>query len=124
MPLNLSRHLNKTLLVSIPALFEDGTVRPYTLLGVEINGLWLQSEELTDRLLRDESRELAKMGPAVFVPFAQIAGVLVATSMPAPSADEHDALKPPERSSATRSDTRERPTESTTPAPPKRTKKR
>jgi hypothetical protein len=120
----LSRYLNKTVLVSIPALFEDGTGRPYTLLGAEMNGLWLQSDALTDRLLRDESRDLAKMNPAVFVPFAQIAGVLIATSMPAPSADEHDALQPPERSPATRSDTRERPTESTTPAPPKRSKKR
>lgn len=124
MTTNLARHLGKTLLVSIPALFEDGTVHPYTLLGAEMNGLWLQSDALTDRLLREECRELEKMSPAVFVPFAQIAGVLVATSMPAPSADEHGALEPPERSSATRSDTRERPTESTTPAPPKRTKKR
>jgi hypothetical protein len=88
MTLNLARYLNKTLFVSIPALFEDGTARPYTLLGAEMNGLWLQSAELTDRLLRDESRELAKMSPAVFVPFAQIAGVLVATGVPAPPADE------------------------------------
>jgi hypothetical protein len=88
MPPNLSRYLNKTLFVSIPALFEDGTVRPCTLLGAEINGLWLQSEELTDRLLRDEGRELSKLSPAVFVPFAQIAGVLIATTMPVSPADE------------------------------------
>jgi hypothetical protein len=93
---SLSRYLNKRILVSIPTLFEDGTVRPYTLLGAEMNGLWLQSEELTDRLLRDEGRELAKMNPAVFVPFAQIAGVLVATSMPA---DEYPTEKPPPASS-------------------------
>lgn len=104
MPPALSRYLNKTLFVSIPALFEDGTVRPYTLLGAEMNGLWLQSEELTDRLLRDEGRELAQMSPAVFVPFAQIAGVLVATSMPTPPADE--CVKTPPST------------------PPKRTKKR
>jgi hypothetical protein len=79
---NLSRYLDRSIFVSIPALFEDCTVRPYTLLGVEMNGLWLQSEELTHRLLRDEDEELAKLSPAVFVPFAQIAGVLLATSMP------------------------------------------
>ena len=84
MTLTLSRYLNKTLFVSIPALFEDGSVRPYTLLGAEINGLWLQSNDLTDRLLREGDRELAKFNPAVFVPFAQIAGVLVATSAPPP----------------------------------------
>lgn len=93
---NLTRYLNKTILVSIPALFEDGTVRPYTLLGAEINGLWLQSEELTDRLLRDEGRELARLSPAVFVSFAQIAGVLIATTMPAaPPADECTKKSPP-----------------------------
>jgi hypothetical protein len=80
---NLARYLNKTVLVSIPALFEDGAARPYTLLGVEMNGLWLQSVELIDRLLRDEGRELVKLNPAVFVPFAQIAGVLVPTIEPA-----------------------------------------
>ena len=95
MQLALSRYLNKTVFVSIPALFEDGAARPYTLLGAEINGLWLQSEELTDRLLRDEGRELAKMNPAVFVPFAQIAGMLIATSMPASPADEPAKKTPP-----------------------------
>lgn len=96
MTTNLARHLNKTLFVSIPALFEDGAARPYTLLGAEMNGLWLQSNELTDRLLRAGDRELAKFNPAVFVPFAQIAGVLVATG-PAPApADEpaKDASQP------------------------------
>jgi hypothetical protein len=92
---NLTRYLNKTLFVSIPALFEDGTARPYTLLGVEMNGLWLQSEELTNRLLRDEGRELAELSPAVFVPFAQIAGVLVAMTMPAPPTDECTKKTPP-----------------------------
>ncbi|MFL9966302.1 hypothetical protein PQR02_35985 [Paraburkholderia sediminicola] len=87
MPPNLARYLNKILFVSIPALFDDGTARPYTLIGAEMNGLWLQSEALTDRLLREDGRDLARMNPAVFVPFAQIAGVLVATSVPSP-ADE------------------------------------
>ena len=88
MPPDLSRYLNKTLFVSIPVLFDDGAARPYTLLGAEMNGLWLQSEELTDRLLSNDCRELAQMRPAVYVPFAQIAGVLVATSMPAPPSEE------------------------------------
>lgn len=80
---DLSRYLNKTVLVSIPILFADGTARPYTLLGAEANGLWLQSAQLTERLLPDEGSELAAMSPVVFMPFAQIAGVVVATSMPA-----------------------------------------
>ena len=97
---NLDRYLNKTLFVSIPALFDDGAARPYTLLGAEMNGLWLQSEELTDRLLSDECREFAKRNPVVFVPFAQIAGVLVPTIEPTPPpADESKTKTPPPASS-------------------------
>jgi hypothetical protein len=98
MPPNLVRYLNKTVLVSIPVLFDDGTARPYTLLGAEMNGLWLQSEELTNRLLRDDCAGLAEMDPAVFVPFAQIAGVLIPTSMP-PAAEQAETSRrnPPKR---------------------------
>lgn len=82
MPLALSRYVNLPVFVSIPALFDDGVARSFTLLGAESNGLWLQSDQLTDRLLGDDGRDLAAMAPAVFVPFAQIAGVLVATTLP------------------------------------------
>ena len=102
MPPTLSRHLNKTLFVSIPALFEDGTARPYTLLGVEMNGLWLQSVELIDRLLRDEGRELVELNPAVFVPFAQIAGVLVPTLEPPTTAADESKKKPQPQAAAKR----------------------
>jgi hypothetical protein len=79
MPSNLASYLNKTILVAIPALFDDGVCRPFTLLGAELHGLWLQSDELTQRLLPADKRELgAAAAAAVFVPFAQIAGVLVA----------------------------------------------
>jgi hypothetical protein len=74
----LSRYLNKTVLVAIPALFDDGACRPFTLLGVELHGLWLQSVGLTRRLMPDDGQDLAATPAAVFVPFAQIAGVLVA----------------------------------------------
>jgi hypothetical protein len=65
-------------MVSVPALFDDGACRPFTLLGVELHGLWLQSDELTRRLLPHDKQDLATTASvAVFVPFAQIAGVLV-----------------------------------------------
>jgi hypothetical protein len=79
---DITRHLSQTVYVSIPALFEDGLCRPYKLLGVELNGLWLQSDELTGRLLPSEAGHLAECAPAVFVPLAQIAGVLIATTIP------------------------------------------
>lgn len=96
---SLARYLNNTLFISIPALFEDGTARPYTLFAVELNGLWLQSDQLTARLLGDEGHQLARLNPAVFVPFAQISGVVVATSMPKSPAPE-----PPNNAPKTRAE--------------------
>ncbi|GEM_PF-5252547 len=74
--------IGKPVLVSIPALFDDGKVRSFTLVGVEIHGLWLQSDELTRRLLSKDLSGYADMAPVIFVPFAQIAGVLVPTQAP------------------------------------------
>src|ERR1700740_2605065 len=95
MTFSLSSYLNRTILVSIPALFDDGVCRPYKLLGADFQGLWLQSEELIDRLLPDEASHLRNFAPAAFVPFAQIAGVLVGTAPPASqtakSGDDLDA---------------------------------
>jgi hypothetical protein len=82
---DITRYLNKIILVSIPALFEDGRSRYYKLIGAELNGLWLQSDELTQRLLPDGSQDLVSLAPVVFVPFAQIAGVLVTSGTPAPA---------------------------------------
>jgi hypothetical protein len=97
MPLNITRHLNKTVFVSIPSLFADGVCRPYQLLGVELNGLWLQSEELTRRLLPREVGDHATLAPAVFVPLAQIAGVLVVGPRASAPAAEAAGLAEPRR---------------------------
>lgn len=97
MALNVTRYLNNTVFVSIPIIFEDGACRPYQLLGVELNGLWLQSDELTERLLPRDHEDLALYAPAAFVPFAQIAGVMVATNTP-PSLTETSEPSPRTRS--------------------------
>jgi hypothetical protein len=78
----LGHLLTKTILVSIPALIEDGACRPYKLLGVELHGLWLQSDDLSRRLLSDDQQAFVATSPVVFVPFAQIAGVLIPTTLP------------------------------------------
>jgi hypothetical protein len=76
---NLSQYLGKSILVSIPALSEDVVCRAYTLVGIELQGLWLRSDELTERLLHEAMHSYSDAEPAVFVPYAQIAGILVAT---------------------------------------------
>lgn len=67
---SLSHYLNRTLLISIPSIFEDGRPRPYILRGIEAPGLWLESEDLADKLL-----QLDKKLPTapVFIPFFHIA---------------------------------------------------
>lgn len=79
---NITEYLNKMIFVSIPALFDDGVCRAYRLLGVEVQGLWLQSEELAQRLASESTEGYESLDPAIFVPFAQIAGVMVATRLP------------------------------------------
>ncbi len=78
----ITQYLNKTVLVSIPALFEDGSCRAYQLLGAEVQGLWLRSEELARRLASEDTAGCESLDPVVFVPFAQIAGVMVPTRLP------------------------------------------
>jgi hypothetical protein len=92
MTINFKRYINTRILVSMPTLFDDSRCRPFKLLGVELPGVWLQSDELTTRLLPEEMAQYATAGPAVFVPFAHIAGILVpttrpTTTTPAPAAD-------------------------------------
>jgi hypothetical protein len=89
----ISQYLNRTVMVSVPALFADGACRPFTLVGVELHGLWLHSDELTRRLLPKDQYDLAGMPAAVFIPFAQIAGVLV-TAGPAPDQPQPKSAPP------------------------------
>ena len=96
---DVARYLNRTIFVSIPTLFEDGACRPFKLLGAELNGLWLQSDELARRLLPNDKQDFASLAPAVFVPFAQIAGVLVVTGMPQQSSQDKPSR--PRRAPAT-----------------------
>jgi hypothetical protein len=91
---NFKRYINTTILVSMPTLFHDSKCRPFKLLGVELPGVWLQSDELTTRLLPEHMDQYATAGPAVFVPFAHIAGILVPTARPATAAPAPAATAP------------------------------
>jgi hypothetical protein len=73
-------YLNQTVLVSIPVLHADAKCRSFTLLGVEMQGLWLQDEALVSHLASEATdTPIAAMAP-VFVPFSHVAFVL----LPAP----------------------------------------
>jgi hypothetical protein len=98
---HITQYLNKTVLVSIPVLFDDAFCRPFTLLGTELDGLWLQSDELSRRLLPNGRRDAASLRPAVFVPLAQIAGVLI-TADPAAAKTPQETSESHPRSDQTR----------------------
>jgi hypothetical protein len=102
MRIDFARYVNKTVLVSIPTLFEDGTCRPFQLLGVELTGLWLQSDELTRRLEPDGAYRMASMNAIAFVPFGNIAGVLIPTGPRETPSDKGTPGKPAEDAPARR----------------------
>ena len=115
---NLGGMIGKTVWVSIPVLFDDGKARPYRLAGIELHGLWLESSELVDRLLETQIRN-SSSALATFVPFAQIASVLVLTAprigASAVSGPASQVLPPAERAVPTKpatpaSSARQRPT--------------
>ena len=84
MPPKLRQYLNRPIMVSIPALFEDGRCHAYILHAIEEDGLWLSSDELVARLLPEADRiGPTRLQQGVFVPSAQIAA-LVLPMPPAP----------------------------------------
>jgi len=77
---NLGQYLNKTILVSIPGLYEDKKCRPYKLTGIELFGLWLEGADLPGRFLTHEYKSSTSVTWAAFVPFSQIACVAIPTA--------------------------------------------
>ena len=71
----LANFVQKTILISIPGLTKDDRLYPYKLVGIEADGLWIESPSLRSRLQSPpggtDHGELA-----AFVPFAQILYVL------------------------------------------------
>lgn len=76
----LTDYLNQTILVSIPVLHSDVKCRSYTLIGVELQGLWLQSEELQRGLTATDEGNAALESMPAFVSFSHVAFVV----LPAP----------------------------------------
>jgi hypothetical protein len=91
----LGQYHNKTILVSIPSLFDDDKPRLYKLVNIEPFGLWLESPELATRLVRPKEQH-APETLAAFFPFARIAYVLD-TQLPASAQNQappSDSQKP------------------------------
>jgi len=96
MPTKLKQYLNRTILASIPALFEDGRCRAYTLLSIEADGLWLSSNELAVRLLVERERKDAETAQPVFVPAVQIAAIILPPPAAPPAQPSEEPATPAE----------------------------
>ena len=77
---NLSGYINKTILVCIPSLAEDGKCRPFTLAAIEMIGLWLEGPLLEECFLTHQHRDSAARDWRFFVPYSQIACVAMPTA--------------------------------------------
>jgi hypothetical protein len=64
--------LSRPIYAAIPSLHQDGNPRKYRLVAIDDAGLWLESEELLDRLVRADVRPSGQERLVVFVPYAQI----------------------------------------------------
>jgi hypothetical protein len=82
MILKLGHFPNKTIVVSIRALFEDAARRSYEHFGVELHRRWLQSNDVSRRLVAVNRQVLMSASSVVFVPFAQIADMMIPTTLP------------------------------------------
>jgi hypothetical protein len=72
---SLGNYINENILVCLPALFEDKQPHVFRLVGVELFGLWLESEELAKKFLPPNQTSVNRT-LAVLFPFSQVAYVL------------------------------------------------
>jgi hypothetical protein len=87
-----NQYVNRAILASIPALFEDGECRVYTLRAIDSDGLWLESPALANRLLPSHEKVMAAL-LTVFVPTAQIAALILAAPSLVEEPPKTDAAK-------------------------------
>jgi hypothetical protein len=85
----LGHHLNRTVMVSIPSVFDDQHPHSCTLTCVESAGLWLQSDDLANKLLHTRGD---KSAVRFFFPFAQIAYLFepIAAQVHKPASPRHE----------------------------------
>lgn len=80
---NIADYLNRTVLASIPTLFADSEVHRCRLIGLEGFGVWLNSDELSRRVVPARAkRGTATVAADIFVPFAQIGAIVPLVERP------------------------------------------
>jgi hypothetical protein len=73
-PFSLSNFIGQNLMAKIPA-FKDGAIITIKLLGVEYAGIWIESSELMEDMVKDTTHTMTAKTVVVFLPYAQILAI-------------------------------------------------
>jgi hypothetical protein len=83
--LQLRKLIGQTIRGVIPRMHPE-MLKELKLRGVEFGGIWVESQELTNVLLKAAGRQTASRTPIVFLPYSEIA--LLVTSVEGASLSE------------------------------------
>lgn len=75
-----------SILVQMPRSGDEARLWRMKLLGVEAGGIWVESQDITNRILQTVGVTSATRTPIVFLPYHQIS--LAMTSIPETALDE------------------------------------
>jgi hypothetical protein len=76
MEIELSKLVGRRVIVMGPRFLENEKPQSVRLLAVETAGVWIESQEATDKLITTLQRKPSSEGLAFFVPFAQITSIV------------------------------------------------
>jgi hypothetical protein len=76
MEIELSKLVGHRVIVMGPRFLENEKPQSVKLLAVEAAGIWIASQEATNKLITNLQRKPSSEGLAFFVPFAQITSIV------------------------------------------------
>ncbi len=71
---SLSNYIGKRITIRIPA-FKDGQLTEVLLRGVDPGGIWFESGDFMEELLKATPHKMTQASAVIFVPFAQIVAI-------------------------------------------------
>jgi hypothetical protein len=80
--LNFQSILGKTITIFSKALDSELAPISATVHGAEAGGIWIESQKLTDDVLKALGQQMFEATPIIFLPFAQISWVIVLGDVP------------------------------------------
>jgi hypothetical protein len=76
MEIELSKLVGRRVIVMGPRFLESEKPQSVKLLAVEAGGIWIESQEATDKLITSLQKKPSTEGLAFFLPFAQVTTII------------------------------------------------